>query len=1335
MEVIRGSAALSPFRIAKLLARLREVEPAAAGVEATFVHLVDLERELTADERSRLEALLTYGPRDAGVGDADASGAMAAVAVGGAGAAAAAPVWVVPRPGTISPWASKATDIAQVCGLGAVRRIERGIEYRLHGVGGRVAPAVAALLHDRMTEAVLGSPDEAQALFARETARPLRRISLAAGREALLRADAELGLALSADEIDYLLAAYGELGRDPTDVELMMFAQANSEHCRHKIFNADWIVDGERQPKSLFAMIRNTHARAPQGVLSAYRDNAAVIEGSLGERWFPDPATGVYGAHAEAIDILMKVETHNHPTAISPFPGASTGSGGEIRDEGATGIGAKPKAGLVGFSVSHLRIPDFPQPWEAAPGVADLGKPGRIASALDIMLEGPIGAAAFNNEFGRPSICGYFRTLEVHAPSDPPGRARGYHKPIMIAGGMGNVRRDHVEKRDCPPGAKVVVLGGPSMLIGLGGGAASSVGAGTSSADLDFASVQRGNPEMQRRAQEVIDRCWAQGDANPILLIHDVGAGGLSNAVPEAVAHSGRGAVIDLRAILNDEPGMSPMELWCNESQERYVLVVAAEAIDGFAALCARERCPFAVIGTLTDDGRLLVRDALLGDTPVDMPIEVLLGKAPRMTRDVQRLEPAGQAFDTAGLEPREALRRVLRFPAVADKTFLISIGDRTVGGMISRDQMVGPWQVPVADCGVTTADYFGHAGEAMAMGERTPVALLDSPAAARLAVAEAVTNILAADVRALADVRLSANWMAACGEPGEDAALFAAVKAVGEELCPALGIAIPVGKDSLSMRTAWREGDAADGAPKSVVAPVSLIVSAFAPVGDVRRSWTPQLRTDQGDTVLVLVDLARGRDRLGGSVLAQTSGLIGGAPAAPPPDLDEPQLLKGLAAALAQLREEGRVLAYHDRSDGGLAVTVLEMGFAGHCGLEVNLMGAQGDGLAALFAEEPGVVLQVRAVDAPHVLGVLDAHGVQRCSAVIGRPLIGSDRIRLNAGSTRIDESWEALKREWSETSFRMRALRDDPRCAREEFAAATALDSPPLTVDLVFDPQQDVAAPYIARGARPRIAVLREQGVNSQSEMAAVFHRAGFEAYDLHMTDLIEGRATLAGFHGLVACGGFSYGDVLGAGEGWAKSILFNPRLREMFAAHFARSDAFALGVCNGCQMMAQLAPIIPGAAHWPRFVRNRVEQFEGRLSLVEVLPSPSVLLAGMAGSVLPIVVSHGEGRAEFRDAAQQSACEASATVGLRYVERKGVVATRYPANPNGSPDGLAALCNLDGRVTIAMPHPERVYRNAQLSWRPDPAPAARTPASAATGDDSGWMRMFRNARVWLG
>ena len=972
-----------------------------------------------------------------------------------------------------------------------------------------------------------------------------------------------------------------------------------------------------------------------------------------------------------------------------------------------------------GFSVSHLRLPEFAQPWETAPGVADLGKPGRIASALDIMLEGPIGAAAFNNEFGRPSICGYFRTLEVQVPGDAPGRARGYHKPIMIAGGMGNVRRGHIEKRDCPPGAKIVVLGGPSMLIGLGGGAASSVGAGTSSADLDFASVQRGNPEMQRRAQEVIDRCWAQGEANPILLIHDVGAGGLSNAVPEAVAHSGRGAVVELRTILNDEPGMSPMELWCNESQERYVLVVAAEAIDGFAALCARERCPFAVIGTLTDDGRLQVRDALLGDTPVDMPIEVLLGKAPRMTREAARVAPPTQAFDTTGFEPREMLRRVLRFPAVADKTFLVSIGDRSVGGMISRDQMVGPWQVPVADCGVTTADYFGHAGEAMAMGERTPVALLDSPAAARLAVTEAVTNILAADVRALGDIRLSANWMAACGEPGEDAALFAAVKAVGEELCPALGIAIPVGKDSLSMRTAWREGDAAAGAPRSVVAPVSLIVSAFAPVGDVRRSWTPQLRTDQGDTVLVLVDLARGRDRLGGSVLAQTCGLLGRTP----PDLDDPALLKGLAAALARLRDEGRVLAYHDRSDGGVAVTLLEMAFAGRCGLEVHLAGAGGDGLAALFSEEPGVVLQVRAVDAPHVLGVLDACGVQRCSAVIGRPLPGSDRITLRAGTTRIDERWEPLKREWSETSFRMRELRDDPQCAREEFAAATAFDAPPLTVELAFDPREDVAAPSIARGARPRIAVLREQGVNSQSEMAAVFHRAGFEAHDLHMTDLIAGRATLAGFHGLVACGGFSYGDVLGAGEGWAKSILFNDRARAEFAAFFARPDTFALGVCNGCQMMSNLRSIIPGAESWPRFVQNESERYEARYVSVRIERSPSVLFAGMEGSVIPIAVAHGEGRAEFPDAEAARRLNESGLVAARFVGNHHRPTTSYPLNPNGSPFGLTALTTPSGRATILMPHPERVFRSACMSWTP-----------GGWGEDSPWMRLFRNARAWV-
>jgi phosphoribosylformylglycinamidine synthase len=1195
-----------------------------------------------------------------------------------------------------------------------VRRIERGIQFTLHSASPLSSPqleALAPLLHDRMTERVVTSLAALDRGGGEETPRPLRRVSLAQGRAALERANVELGLALSSDEIDYLLHAFATLGRDPSDVELMMFAQANSEHCRHKIFNADWIVDGKVQAKSLFAMIRNTHAHAPQGVLSAYRDNAAVIEGVVdGLRWFPDPTDGIYRAHREPIDILMKVETHNHPTAISPFPGASTGSGGEIRDEGATGIGAKPKAGLVGFSVSHLRIPGFEQPWEHT-----LGKPDRIASALEIMIDGPLGAAAFNNEFGRPGICGYFRTLELVTPNAVAGRSRGYHKPIMIAGGLGNVRRSHVEKHDCPPGAKLVVLGGPSMLIGLGGGAASSVGAGNSSADLDFASVQRGNPEMQRRAQEVIDRCWAQGEQNPILLIHDVGAGGLSNAVPEAVAHSGRGAIVDLRAVLSDEPGMSPMELWCNESQERYVLVIAADRIAAFEALCARERCPHAVIGTLTDDGRLSVRDPLHGDEPVDMPIEVLLGKTPRMLRDVKTETPKTSAFDLTALEPREALRRVLRFPAVADKTFLITIGDRTVGGMISRDQLVGPWQVPVADCGVTTADYFGVAGEAMAMGERTPVALLSAAAAARLAVCEAITNILAADVRALRDVRLSANWMAACGEPGEDAALYAAVRAVGEELCPALGIAIPVGKDSLSMRTAWQDASGT----QSVVAPVSLIVSAFAPVGDVRRTLTPQLRTDVGATSLLLIDLAAGRQRLGGSVLAQVYAQLGDEPA----DFEQPRRLIALAAALAELRAAARVLAYHDRSDGGVAVTLIEMAFAGHCGLEIELpLTAGAAGLAALFAEEPGVVLQVRDTELEVVERTLATHGLGECTHRIGRPT-DTPRIVLRAGAVMIDESWETLKREWSETSFRMRALRDDPQCAQEEFESATRFDAPPLVVDLPFEPDVDVAAPYIASGARPKVAILREQGVNSQAEMAAVFDRAGFETHDLHMTDLIASRRGLEEFRGLVACGGFSYGDVLGAGEGWAKSILFNPRLRAAFAEFFGRSDTFALGVCNGCQMMAQLAPIIPGAEHWPRFVRNRVEQFEARSTLVEVQSSPSILFAGMAGALLPIAVSHGEGRAEFTDARHAALCAGSSTVGLRYVTGRAAIASAYPANPNGSPDGLAALCNLDGRITITMPHPERVFRNAQMSWRPDDA-----------GEYSAWMRMFRNARVWV-
>jgi phosphoribosylformylglycinamidine synthase len=1305
MLVLRGTSALSPFRVAKLLERLVAVEAAVASVAARWVHLVDLARPLAADEQARLEALLRYGPREAeAAAPAQEAGEL---------------VLVVPRPGTISPWSSKATDIAKVCGLEAVRRIERGIAYRLGSrdvalAGARLA-ALAPLLHDRMTEAALLEIGAAEALFGHEPARPLRRVSLAGGRQSLVAANAELGLALSGDEIDYLLQAFGALGRDPTDVELMMFAQANSEHCRHKIFNAEWTIDGEARAKSLFAMIRNTHAKNPQGVLSAYRDNAAVIEGAAaGLRWFPDAADGVYRGTREPIDILMKVETHNHPTAISPFPGASTGSGGEIRDEGATGRGAKPKAGLVGFSVSHLRIPGHERPWETT-----IGKPGRIASALEIMLEGPIGAAAFNNEFGRPGICGYFRSFELQAPGDPPGRSRGYHKPIMIAGGLGNVRRGHVEKSDCPVGAKVVVLGGPSMLIGLGGGAASSVGAGTSSADLDFASVQRGNPEMQRRAQEVIDRCWSLGESNPILLVHDVGAGGLSNAVPEAVAHSGRGAVIDLRAVPNDEPGMSPMELWCNESQERYVLVVAAARIAELEALCQRERCPVAVIGTLTGDGVLRVRDPLLGDDPVDMPIEVLLGKAPRMTRDVATRVPQARSLDLGGLSLRDAAYRVLRLPAVADKSFLVTIGDRSVGGMIHRDQMVGPWQVPVADVAVTVADFDGVAGEAMAIGERTPVAVLDAPASGRLAVGEALTNLLAADVASLRDVRLSANWMAACGEPGEDAALYATVEAIGEQLCPALGIAIPVGKDSLSMRTAWQ---AEDGASRAVVAPVSLIVSAFAPLADVRRTLTPQLRRDCGPTVLVLVDLGRGRNRLGASALAQVCGQLG----AGAPDLDDPALLVGFAAALRELRTDDLVLAYHDRADGGLFATVVEMAFAGHCGLELELPAERGDAFAQLFNEELGVVLQVRATDLETLRSTFARHGLGDGAVLaLGTLDPREQRIRIRVGELQFDESWEELRRAWSETSWLMRRLRDDPDCAREEFEAATSWTTPPLQVALSFDPAEDVAAPCVLRGARPKVAVLREQGRQQpDGDGGGVRPRRLRSPRRAH--DRPDRRPRRLGdFQALVACGGFSYGDVLGAGEGWAKSILFNEGCASSSRAFFERPGTLSLGVCNGCQMMSRSPETDPGYGGVAAFRAQPLRAVRGaRFGLLEVLPSPSLLLDGMAGSLLPIAIAHGEGRAEFLHESGARACHDAGLVPLRYALGAGVVATTYPANPNGSPLGIAAVTSTDGRVTLTMPHPERVFRYVQHSWAPP-----------GVGEDSGWMRIFRNARRALG
>ncbi len=1290
-----GAPALSPFRLDHALRALQAEDERVTALSCRWLHFVDESRPLAEAELGLLGKLLTYGPRTELHEERGQR------------------VLVTPRVGTESPWSSKATDIVHVCGLDAVRRVERGTVYFIRATAAldeAELRRLAAHLHDRMTESIWTESIDPQGLFHGAAARPLRIVNLGRdGRAALARANRDWGLALSDDEIDYLLAAFRELKRDPTDVELMMFAQANSEHCRHKIFNAGFIVDGIAMPMSLFAMIRATYARNSAGVLSAYRDNAAVIEGATATRFFPDPWTHRYAGTREPVDILMKVETHNHPTAISPFPGAATGAGGEIRDEGATGIGAKPKAGLTGYSVSNLKIPGMLQAWEG-----DFGKPERIASALDIMIAAPLGAAAFNNEFGRPNICGYFRTFEQQGLESGRTVIRGYHKPIMIAGGLGNVRRPDVEKKEVVVGAPLIVLGGPSMLIGLGGGAASSVGSGQSSSDLDFASVQRGNAEMERRAQEVIDRCWAMGDANPILLIHDVGAGGLSNALPEAIAHSRRGGRIDLRKIPSAESELSPMEIWCNEAQERYVLALVPGSVALFAALCERERCPYAVVGEVTGEGRLLVTDPLSSATPVDMPIEVLLGKPPRMTRDVRTRNKTAAGLSTAGTTIGESLDRLLCLPTIADKSFLITIGDRSVGGMISRDQMVGPWQVPVADVAVTLNSYDGYGGEAMAMGERTPAAVLNAPASGRLAVAEAITNILAADVHSLTDIRLSANWMAACGEPGEDADLYATVRAVGVELCASLGITIPVGKDSLSMRTAWRDA----AGDHSVVAPISLIISAFAPVRDVRATLTPQLDLSQPSRLL-LIDLGGGKNRLGGSCWAQVHTKSGGEPA----DLDSPDLLLALFAAIVELKNRGLILAYHDRSDGGVLLTLLEMAFAGHCGLAIDL-GAPADPIAACFAEELGAVLQVSAARASEAEEVLAHHGLAAMTRDVGEPLAGADvRVHID-GRTVYSASRLDLHRRWSEVSFRIQEMRDNPDCAREEFSRLTDAADPGLHASLRYDPSDDVAGPFISSGVRPAVAILREQGVNSQTEMAAVFTRAGFDAYDVHMTDILSGRVRLGRFHGLVACGGFSYGDVLGAGEGWAKSILFNSLAREEFAAFFARDATFSLGVCNGCQMFSALKELIPGAEAWPRFVRNRSEQYEARLTLVRVPPSQSVLTAGMQGSVLPIVVAHGEGQAEFDSGSSAASLTDRGLVTLQYVDNRERPTQQYPFNPNGSELGLAGLCSADGRHTSFMPHPERVFRTVQNSWSPK-----------EWSEDGGWMRLFRNARVFVG
>jgi len=1308
---VGGAAALSLFRLEKLAELIRAQVPRLDTVAARYWHFIAVVEDLTPAEGQVLQRVLTYGPR--------AEGAAPAMGQGSS-------LLVVPRLGTISPWSTKATDITRHCGLAKVHRVERGIlwQFRKRDVSFLTEAeraAVAPLIHDRMTENVLDDVAQARGLF-RESAPALLRVVdvVGKGREALVQSNVDWGLALSEDEIDYLSETFLRLKRNPTDVELMMFAQANSEHCRHKIFNADWIIDRRRKRDSLFAMIRHTHARNPKGTLVAYEDNAAIVRGPETGRFYPDPHTHRYGYVSEPVHILMKVETHNHPTAISPHPGAATGSGGEIRDEAATGTGAKPKAGLTGFSVSNLRIPGAEQPWET-----DHGKPDRIASALDIMLEGPIGAASFNNEFGRPAITGYFRTFEETVED----QVRGYHKPIMLAGGIGNIRAMHTHKHAIPAGSALIVLGGPAMLIGLGGGAASSMTSGTSQAELDFASVQRANAEMQRRCQEVIDQCWAMGEGSPILSIHDVGAGGLSNALPELVNGADRGARLDLRAIPNDQPGMSPMEIWCNEAQERYVLAVAEDRLNAFKDLCTRERCPYAVLGQATEAQHLSLTDGYFAGAkdidaaeaerrtrPIDLDLSVIFGKPPKMVRDVRSIKRKPAKFATKDIDLKDAVYRVLRLPTVANKTFLVTIGDRSVGGLVCRDQMVGPWQVPVADVGVTVSGYEGYSGEAMAVGERTPLALVDPAASGRMAVGEALTNLAAARIETLNDVKLSANWMAPAGHPGEDAALYETVHAVAMELCPALGIAVPVGKDSMSMKTVWQH----EGEQREVTAPLSLIISAFAPVIDVRKTLTPQLRTDKGPTDLILVDLGKRKNRLGGSALAQVYKHVG----RDAPDVDDPRVPRLFFHLMQALNQLGFVFAYHDRSDGGLLATVCEMAFAGHTGVSIDLTALGRDPVAALFNEELGAVLQVPRERLGGILGAMKKAGLGRHVYVIGQ-VTDDDIVSFRHHDNEIFyDSRVNLQRAWSETTFHMQRLRDNPLCALQEFDALLDTSNPGLSASLTFDPQEKIAAAMIGKGARPQMAILREQGVNGHVEMAAAFDRAGFEAVDVTMSDVIDGRTTLADFKGLVACGGFSFGDVLGAGEGWAKSILFNGRARDAFSTFFARTDTFALGVCNGCQMMSNLAEIIPGAERWPRFVRNQSEQFEARLVRVQIPENQSVLFRGMNGSMLPVVVSHGEGLAEFHDDDHLRQVILNKEVALCFVDNRGGLTQNYPFNPNGSPHGITGLTNPDGRFTIMMPHPERIFRTINNSWHPDD-----------WGEESPWMRMFRNARVWVG
>ncbi len=1313
-----GGPAFSEFRIRRLLENLRQDIPAITGIKATYLHFVDdiepapnaagsghsseLSAALDSAALSKLMKILDYIPRAP-------TGSDTGIEISNSKNRARIETCrlVVPRIGTISPWSSKATDIVKICGLDAIRRVERGIAYTFFSEVELDPPAlllVDSLIHDRMTETVLDDEQEAEQLFSVAQARPLGFIPLQEnGVSAIEQANADLGLALTQDEIEYLADAFVQLQRDPTDVELMMFAQANSEHCRHKTFRASWTLDGEPQPHSLMDMIQNTYRHTNgEDVLSAYEDNASVIAGLPGSRFYPDPVNREFGYSRENIHILMKVETHNHPTAIAPFPGAATGSGGEIRDEGAVGRGSRPKVGLTGYSVSNLCIPDLAEPWEI-----QYGRPARIASALDIMLEGPIGGAAFNNEFGRPNINGYFRTFEAEFD----GEVRGYHKPIMIAGGLGNIREEHVEQKSIEPGASLIVLGGPAMLIGLGGGAASSMASGTSDAALDFASVQRGNPEMEHRCQEVIDHCWQLGPDNPIQFIHDVGAGGLSNALPELVKDGSVGGQFELRDIPNDEPGMSPLEIWCNEAQERYVLAIAETNMPDFVAVCERERCPYAIVGKAIDSEHLLVNDRLLESKPVDLPMSVLFGKAPKMHRiaetKVIHPDPVSTDIDFA-----EAVDRVIGHPAVASKNFLVTIGDRTVGGMVARDQMIGPWQIPVSDVAVTTNSYRDYQGEAMAMGERTPVALLDAPASGRLAVVEAITNIAAAKIARIQDIKLSANWMAAVGHPGEDANLYKTVAAVGLDLCPALGICIPVGKDSMSMKTSWQD----NGEERTVTSPLSLIISAFAPVVDVRETLTPEL--SPMESTLLLLDLSSGQQRLAGSILAQCTGQAGNEA----PDVDDPRVIASFFKLLQDPGFRHLILAYHDRSDGGLFTTLIEMCFAGRLGLSINIPD-DADPIAYMFNEECGVVIQIADQDLPAAIKAIDAAEIEYVALGSVNMGTGVSVEISHQGSLLFKASRSSLQERWSEVSYNMQKLRDNPACAEEEYSSIADDEDPGLSAFLTFDLNEDVAAPMIATGARPRIAILREQGVNSQVEMAAAFTHAGFSAIDVHMSEILTGKTSLQSFVGVIACGGFSYGDVLGAGEGWAKSILFNTIARQEFSEFFNRNDTFGLGVCNGCQMFAAIKELIPGAQSWPRFITNRSEQFEARLSLVQIQDSPSILLSGMAGSHMPIAISHGEGRARVDVNGIEKLTQTN-QIAMRFIDNRLAMTDQYPMNPNGSPQGITGVTTPDGRFTAMMPHPERVFRAVQHSWHPD-----------EWIEDSPWMRIFRNARMWVG